>query len=44
MVMTFVECEACEFVFEAAADGVPEPRHWEACPNCDGESFRLLDR
>lgn len=40
----FVECVSCEFVYEAAAAESPEPRNWDACPNCDSESFRFTER
>ena len=35
----FCECRNCGFVLQAASDGSPTPKHWDACPDCGGTDF-----
>lgn len=39
----FSECQGCGFVLRATASTDPQPKHWEACPDCGAAEFEFVE-
>ena len=35
----YIECQECGFVLETGATPRHQPKHWDACPDCNGQTF-----
>lgn len=39
----YSECQDCGFVVRAATASDPDPKRWEACPDCGGLDYEFVE-